>query len=218
MTKLIKDGEVITNQQFVALYPNITFPLQIPYADYGWNVVFPKPQPSYNELTHKVIPAVPALNQLGEYEETWEVVALTQNESTAKTQENLTAFNKRKSDLITKIDADIDSIVTKVVGRRETEYLKAEEQALAYIAANYTGAVPAFVQSWATAKNQTATWSADDIAATAAAWRTAQASMRANRLKHKEDARNAADAAALSLIETSWNTFLAAIKTQLVIS
>lgn len=124
----------------------------------------------------------------------------------------------QKSDLITKIDADIDSIVTKVVGRRETEYLKAEEQALAYIAANYTGAVPAFVQSWATAKNQTATWAADDIAATAAAWRAAQAIMRENRLQHKEDARNAADAAALSLVETSWNTFVAAIKTQLEIS
>lgn len=81
MTKLIKDGVVITYQQFLALYPNITFPLQIPYADYGWNVVFPKPQPSHNELTHKVIPADPVLTPLGEYEEAWEVVALTQEEA-----------------------------------------------------------------------------------------------------------------------------------------
>lgn len=121
----------------------------------------------------------------------------------------------KKAELILKIDADADALIAQVIGQRGLEYLEAEKQAAAYITANYTGAVPAFVQSWATAKNQTATWAADDIAATAAAWRNAQASMRANRLQHKEAARNAADAAALDAVSASWEAFLVAIKTQL---
>ena len=41
---------------------------------------------------------------------------------------------------------------------------------------------PASVASWATAKGMTAQQAADDINATAAAWRTAQAAIRAARL------------------------------------
>lgn len=117
--------------------------------------------------------------------------------------------------LIAKIDADVDDVVSAILGRRETEYLLAETQALAYIAANYTGTVPVFVQDWATAKNQTATWAADSIAATATSWRAAQSSMRGNRLQHKEDARNAATIADLGAVETSWNAYFASLKTSL---
>lgn len=124
----------------------------------------------------------------------------------------------KRAKLIFKIDADVDAIISSVVGKREIEYLKAEEHALAYIAANYTGTVPAFVQDWADAKNETVTWAADSIAATAAAWRAAQASLRANRLAKKEAARTAADLAALATVETAWNTFVTTIKQQLGIS
>lgn len=218
MIKLIKNGEVITDQQFLALYPGKSFPLQIPYADYGWNVVFAKPRPNYNELTHKVIAATPVLNQLGEYEEAWEIVALTQSEIDAEIQRQSSNLAAHKNDLILRIDYEIDAIIAKVIGRRETEYLEAEKQAKFYIDANYSGNVPAFVQSWATAKNQTATWAANDIAATASAWRNAQASMRANRLQHKENARNTANQNDLDTIASSWNAFIVTIKTQLGIS
>lgn len=124
----------------------------------------------------------------------------------------------RKNKLIVKIDNDVDEIINKVVGKREIEYLKAEEHALAYIAANYIGTVPAFVQNWADAKNETATWAANNIAATATAWRAAQASLRANRLAKKEAARTAADIATLSTVETTWNAFIITIKQQLGIS
>lgn len=124
----------------------------------------------------------------------------------------------KRAKLIDKIDADTDALIVRVIGQRGLEYLEAEKQALAYIAANYAGAVPEFVQSWATAKGQTATWAANDIAATATAWRTAQTTMRANRLLHKENARNAADTAALNAVVASWAAFLAAIKTQLGLS
>jgi hypothetical protein len=133
-------------------------------------------------------------------------------------QENAIELQAKKDRLILKIDTDVDLIISAVVGKREIEYLKAEEHALAYIAANYTGTVPAFVQDWADAKNETATWAADNIAATAAAWRAAQASLRSNRLAKKEAARTAADIAALATVETAWNTFITAIKQQLGIS
>lgn len=133
-------------------------------------------------------------------------------------QENATELQAKKDRLILKIDTDVDLIISAVVGKREIEYLKAEEHANAYIAANYTGTVPEFVQDWATAKSQTATWAADNIAATATAWRSAQASLRANRLAKKEAARTAADLAALATVETAWNAFVTAIKQQLGIS
>jgi len=120
-----------------------------------------------------------------------------------------------KNVLIAKIDFDVDAIYTAVIGRKDTEYIKSEEHALAYIAANYTGTVPAFVQDYATSEGQTAAWAADAIAAKATAWRTAQASMRANRLQHKADARGAASIAALDVIQAAWVAYVAAIKASL---
>jgi len=162
-------------------------------------------------LSGVTIPANLAGKRLSYIDEVFAELPALQMESAAD-------LEKRKADLIIRIDTDIDEIITKLIGRRETEYLEAEKQAAAYIAANYTGTVPAFVQSWATAKGQTATWSANDIAATAAAWRTAQTTMRENRLLHKENARNAADTAALNAVATSWAAFLVTIKTQLGLS
>lgn len=121
----------------------------------------------------------------------------------------------KRAKLIDKIDADTDALIVQVIGQRGLEYLEAEKQALAYIAANYAGAVPEFVQSWATAKNQTPTWAANSIADTASGWRSAQAMMRDSRLQHKENARNAADTAALNGVAVSWTGFVAAIKSQL---
>lgn len=215
MIKLIKNGEVITDSQFLALYPSKSFPEQIPFEDYGWSVVFPKPQPDHNRLTHKIVPATPVLNALGKYEESWDLVALTQAEIDAEIQRQSADLTAQKSALVLRIDADADALIAQVIGQRGLEYLEAEKQAAAYITANYLGTVPPYVQDWATAKNKTATWAADDIAATATAWRSAQTSMRANRLQHKEAARNAADAAALDAVITSWSAFLVTIKTQL---
>ena len=124
-------------------------------------------------------------------------------------------LNNKKNALITRIDTDVDAIYTAVIGRKDTEYIKAEEQALAYIAANYTGTVPEFVQDYATSEGQTASWAADAIAAKATAWRTAQASMRANRLQHKADARTAGSIAALDVIQAAWVAYVAAIKVTL---
>jgi hypothetical protein len=78
------------------------------------------------------------------------------------------------------------------------EYRLAARQAAAYKQAGYSGAVPAAVQSWATAKGWTATQAADDILATEAAWMAVLAAIRNIRLPAKEQARAATDRAILA--------------------
>lgn len=129
------------------------------------------------------------------------------------------AENKKR--FVKQIDADTDAVIGAVIGNRESEYELAEAQATAYAAAGYTGTAPAYVQSWADAKAEqawTAQTAADDILATANAWRTAQAALRAQRLLRKEQAKNAADAAALDTVAAQWAGFLSAVKAQLGVS
>jgi hypothetical protein len=119
-------------------------------------------------------------------------------------------------ELVRQIDADADAIYGAVLGNRGPEYTLAETEALAYQAAGYSGTVPASVASWATAKSWTATQAADDILATAMAWRNAMNLIRATRLSLKQAALGDEDArrAAKSL----WDSFVAGIKTQLGIT
>lgn len=121
----------------------------------------------------------------------------------------------KKAEFILKIDADADALILQVIGQKGFEYLKAEEQANAYIAANYLGTVPQYVQEWATIKGQTTRWAADNIAATATAWRNASDSLRFNRLQHKENVQNATSIVGLDSIYASWLAFLAGLKQSL---
>lgn len=201
----------VSEQEIRAANPSMSFPAVFTHNDYAW--VFSAPKPAYNPLTQKIVVVQPTLNQLGNYEEAFKVVALNTSELAAIESE----LPARKARLITKIDRDVDSVYEALLGRRSNEYTEAERQALAYIAANYTGTVPAFVADWAAAEGQTATWAAGSIAAKATAWRAAQASMRANRLQHKSSARNASTIAALEIVEAAWNAYFAALKTSLAI-
>lgn len=126
----------------------------------------------------------------------------------AKLPNEISAFVK-------KIDADVDAIYSATVGNRQSEYELAESDATAYQAAGYTGTVPASVQAWATVKNWTAQTAANDILATATAWRSAQVAIRSARLQRKEAARNAADQAGLDAVKAQWAGFVAAIRGQL---
>ena len=112
-----------------------------------------------------------------------------------------------------KIDADVDAIYAAALGQRQSEYALAESEAAAYKAAGYPATpVPSSVQSWATAKVQTATWAANDILTTASGWRGAQASIRAGRLARKEGARAATSPAALDTVMASWAGFVTAMR------
>lgn len=118
--------------------------------------------------------------------------------------------------VLTKIDADVDLIYGAVLGNRGPEYDLAEQDATAYKNAGYTGSVPASVASWVAANaGKTAQWAADDILATAAAWRAAQAQIRATRLVSKAAARATADVAGLVPVLTQWAIFVAAARAQL---
>ena len=124
-----------------------------------------------------------------------------------------------KSDAVSKIDRDADAIRVAVIGERATEYQTAYDEATAFKAAGYSGTVPPTVQSWVDAKAAGGvTWAAqqaaDDILATAAAWTSAQYAIRANRLKAKEQAKAAADAAGVSAALAAWATFPSAIRAQ----
>lgn len=125
---------------------------------------------------------------------------------------------EHRADAVKKIDAETDALIGAVIGNRATEYERAETQATAYAAGGYTGPVPACVQSWADAKaaqGWTAQMAADDILATANAWRPAQEAIRAQRLLRKEQARAAVDAAAVDAVLAQWAGFLVAIRGQL---
>jgi endonuclease/exonuclease/phosphatase family metal-dependent hydrolase len=117
--------------------------------------------------------------------------------------------------LVRQIDAETDALYGVVIGNRAAEYTLAETEATAFAQANYDGPAPASVASWATAKGWTAQQAADDILTTAVAWRTAQAAIRAARLLRKEQARNAADQAALAVVRAQWAGFMAAVRQQL---
>lgn len=117
-------------------------------------------------------------------------------------------FGEQQAAAIRKIDADVDAIYGAIIGNRQAEYDLAESDASAYKTAGYSGMVPASVQSWATAKKQTAKWAADDILATSANWRAAQADIRANRLVRKEDVRNAADPADVAAVLDTWSAYV----------
>jgi hypothetical protein len=128
------------------------------------------------------------------------------------------SLSEKRALFVKQIDADTDAVIGAVIGNRASEYELAEAQATAYADAGYVGSVPAYVQSWANAKagqGWTAQTAADDILATASIWRPAQATLRAQRLLRKEQARNAADAAALDAVAAQWAGFLSAVKAQL---
>lgn len=117
--------------------------------------------------------------------------------------------------LVLRIDADVDAIYGAVLGNRAQEYTLAEEHALAYEAAGFTGTVPGSVEAWAAATHGTAQWAAESIIATATAWRAAQATIRAQRLLRKEQARISADQHALDTVAVQWAGFVSVARAQL---
>ena len=116
------------------------------------------------------------------------------------------------SKLLALIDAEVDAVYAAVIGNRSDEYNAANNAALAFKAAGYTGAVPPSVQSWATVKGWTTTQATDDILVAAAGLATLRDNIRAQRLGKKEAARLAHDKASLDLVATQWAAALAVLR------
>jgi hypothetical protein len=113
------------------------------------------------------------------------------------------------------IDAQVDAIYWDVVGNRTQEYLAAEQQALAFSDAGFTGTVPPSVQSWSSASGFTPQQAAEDILAKASAWASAREAIRAQRLAAKAAANAAADVNALTAVMAGWAGFVSTMRAAL---
>lgn len=147
-----------------------------------------------------------------EEQETWELMAAVAAEALAAG--HVPSFDEQKSEALRLVDQSIDLIYAAVIGNRAQEYLMAEEEAIMYLAAlaEDDGAdvtVPDSVQSDADAFNRTPEEAAAAILMQAAAWRTASAAMRRERLAMKASIRNAGTPQDLASLSTDWNATLA---------
>lgn len=128
---------------------------------------------------------------------------------------NTKQLQDKKSQSLKLIDESSDELITAAIGRRDTEYLQAEKQAQEFIAAGYKGNTYPYVSSWATAKNETNEWAADNIIETATAWREVQSDLRAKRLMHKENVRNSETQEEIDTVMASWQLYIKTLKQSL---
>jgi hypothetical protein len=191
-------------------HPHTSFPREMDDTTlYAYRVVRVTlaPQPEHDLATQGIAETPPQLID-GVWTQTWAVHDRTQDEIDSAFA-NLIALS------LVQIDADTDAIYGAKLGHRAQEYILAEEEATAFAAAGYTGTVPHSVHCWAVPKGWTAQQAADDILATATAWRGAQASIREKRLAAKEAVRNATDSAGVETAMAEWAGFCSVIRGQL---
>lgn len=145
----------------------------------------------------------------------WEYSSGLWAETTASIKLKDIELSARIKDALSSIDALNDTLITLVIGRRDTEYLIAEHQAQEYIKSGYKGNSFPYVSSWAIAKNETDEWAADNIIETATAWREVQSDLRAKRLLHKENVRNSATLQDIDTVMASWQLYIKTLKQSL---
>lgn len=116
---------------------------------------------------------------------------------------------------ISKTYTDVDAVYAGAVGNRAPEYQQAEQAALAYQAAGYTGAASPYVADYAAAAGITNRQSADIIIARAAGLRAAAQSMRSQRFVSQKAMRDATTQAGLDVAIAAWAAFIAQVRTSL---
>jgi len=125
----------------------------------------------------------------------------------------------QKAESIAKAYKDVDDVYRDAVGNRTTEYNEAEQDALAFKAAGYTGTVSEYVSSYAqynpTGVVQSDQWAADVIIARANAFRTAQRLMRSVRFARQAQMQAAANDQELATAVALWSGFIAQLRIQL---
>jgi len=65
----------VSLREFRERFKNTSFPVQIPFADFGYAVVFDVPQPIHTRL-QRAKELAPEISPLGKYQQVWEVVNL----------------------------------------------------------------------------------------------------------------------------------------------
>lgn len=116
---------------------------------------------------------------------------------------------------VEKTYADVDAIYAAAIGNRKTEYEEAEQAALAFQAAGYTGTASPYVADYAATAGITDQQSADLIIARANGLRAAVLSMRSTRFTSQSAMRAATTQAELDAAVAAWGVFIAQVRTSL---
>jgi len=111
--------------------------------------------------------------------------------------------------------ADVDAIYAAAIGNRKPEYDEAEQAALAYQAAGYTGPASTYVADYAATAGITDQQSADLIIARANGLRAAVLAMRTTRFTAQSAMRAATTQAELDAAVAAWRTFITQVRTSL---
>lgn len=111
--------------------------------------------------------------------------------------------------------ADVDAIYAAAIGGRAPEYEQAEQAALAFQAAGYTGTASPYVADYAATAGITDRQSADLIIARAAGLRAAVLAMRSTRFTAQSAMRSATTQAELDAAVAAWAAFIAQVRASL---
>ncbi|MEK7107393.1 MAG: hypothetical protein AAB899_04380 [Patescibacteria group bacterium] len=71
LIKLDTQEYPVSAEEFKRRFPNTSFPAQIPFADFGYAVVFPTPHLAYDATTQTVGEIAPVLTHKGAWEQRW---------------------------------------------------------------------------------------------------------------------------------------------------
>ena len=94
--KLIKNNKVITESEFRNEFKDTSFGPVINYAEFGYEVVFDAPAPTYNPDTQTVVEVAPIKTNKGNWEQQWEVVDLTPEAIAVVTEQKVLQSNEHK--------------------------------------------------------------------------------------------------------------------------
>jgi len=120
-----------------------------------------------------------------------------------------------RTSAINKTYADVDAIYAAAIGGRAPEYEQAEQAALAFQAAGYTGTASPYVADYAATAGITDQQSADLIIARANGLRAAVLAMRSTRFTAQSTMRAATTQAELDAAVAAWRVFIAQVRTSL---
>ena len=126
-----------------------------------------------------------------------------------------TSLSDQMTLALRKTDLDTNSIYYEFIGNRATDYSMADEDALAYKNAGFSGPVPESVLSWAATNEVTPRQAAEAVLLIASQWRTAQEDIRRERLFRKKQIRIATSTQGIEDALSSWKTFVIGIRQHL---
>lgn len=125
-----------------------------------------------------------------------------------------------KAAAIARTYPDVDAVYDAAIGRRATEYARAEEAARAFLAAEVkpaivSGYITGHAEKNPTGQPQSNEWSAQQIIERADAFRWAELQMRNIRFARQADMRAAATHAELATAVSQWEEFIVWLRTLL---